>query len=293
METIVANQGSRRAPVRRARGPAGREARRGPTMVTSTLLVVLALGAAACAPRQSRALEEARRDYMAAKSDPAVARYAALPLQEAGVTIDRAEQEQRRGNASEVGHLSYVARQEVAKARQIATESQARAEASALSAARDDVVVAARAQRVDAILAELAALEARETAEGLALTMRDVFFETDSAELTPAARRDLARLATYVREHPDRNVVIEGHTDSQGSDAYNDELSLRRAESVRSYLAQQGVDAARLVAQGYGERHPIASNGSADGRQQNRRVEMLVMNPGRVVTIGPTPIIVR
>lgn len=264
------------------------------TLLASAVLVALALGGVtACAPRQSRALEDARRAYLDAQSDPAVSRYAAVPLQEAALTLERAEREQRRGNASEVGHLSYVARQEVAKARQIASEKQARDEAAALSSVRDQVVVAAREQQVDAILAELAALEARETAEGLALTMRDVFFETDSAQLTPAARGDLARLATWLRDRPDRNVVIEGHTDSQGSDAYNADLALRRAQAVRAYLAQQGVEPARLLAQGYGERHPIASNASADGRRQNRRVEMLVMNPGRVVTIGTTPIIVR
>lgn len=262
-------------------------------LVTALVAAAIALGAASCAPRQSRALEDARRDYLAARSDPTVAQNAAAPLQEAGVTLERADREQRQGNRREVEHLAYVASQEVAKARQVASERRARNEAEGLSAARDDVVVAARTRQLDAILAELAALEARETAEGLALTMSDVFFEFDSAELKPAARQDLARLAAYVREYPDRNVVVEGHTDSQGSDSYNADLSARRAQAVSSFLVQQGVDPARLVAQGFGERHPIASNDSEAGRQQNRRVEMLVMNPGRVVTISATPIIVR
>lgn len=262
-------------------------------LLTALVAAAIALGAASCAPRQSRALENARRDYLAARSDPTVAQNAAATLQEAGVTLERAEREQRQGNRREVEHLSYVASQEVAKARQLASERRARNEAEDLSGARDDVVIAARTQQLDLILAELAALEARETAEGLALTMSDVFFEVDSAELKPAARQDLARLAAYVREYPDRNVVVEGHTDSQGSDSYNADLSARRAQAVSSYLVQQGVDPARLVAQGFGERHPVASNDSAAGRQQNRRVEMLVMNPGRVVTISATPIIVR
>jgi outer membrane protein OmpA-like peptidoglycan-associated protein len=261
--------------------------------LTVVMLAACTIGVVGCAPRQNRSLEEARRAYLAASSDPKVVQYAAAPLQEAGMTLDRAEVEHRRGNQSEVRHLSYVAQQEVAKARQVASERQARVESEALSAARDGVVIAAREQQLDTVLAELAALDARETAQGLALTMSDVFFEFDSAQRRPAARQDLARLAAFVREHPDRNVVIEGYTDSLGSDAYNAELSARRADSVKAFLVQQGVEPTRLIAQGFGENHPIASNDDEAGRQRNRRVEMLVMNPGRVVTISTTPIIVR
>lgn len=262
-------------------------------LLLAGLTLAIVAGATACAPRQNRALEDARRAYMDASSDPEVVQYASPALQEASITLDRAAREQKKGNRSEVNHLAYVASQEVAKARQMAQEKEARDEATALSAARDAVVLSAREQQANAILAELAALEARETAEGIALTMSDVFFETDSATLRGSARQDLTRLARFVREHPDRELVIEGHTDAEGSDAYNAELAARRADAVKAFLVEQGVPPSRLIAQGFGERYPVASNATAEGRQQNRRVEMLVTNPGRVVTLTTTPIIVR
>lgn len=258
-----------------------------------TLAAGVMIAASACAPRQNRALQDARRAYFDASSDPTVVKYASVPLQEAGVTLDRAEAKFRAGDQSEVSHLSYVSQQEVAKARQIATERQAQGESQQLSAVRDDIVVAARVKEADAVLADLAALEARETAQGLALTVRDVFFEFDRAELKPSALGDLARVASFLREHPDRNVVIEGHTDRLGSDSYNSELSRRRAASVRAYLIARGVAPSRLLSQGFGESYPIASNDSEAGRQQNRRVEMLVLNPGQVAYSTATPIIVR
>lgn len=240
---------------------------------------------AGCASRHNRALEDARLSYMSASSDPAVVQYAAAPLGEAQATLDRADRELRRGNQSEVNHLAYVAQQEVAKARQVATEKQARLESKAIAVARED--------QLDAVVAQLAALKARETEQGLVLTVSDVFFEFDKADLKPSAVQELAQVAAFVRDHPDRNVVIEGHTDSLGTDAYNVDLSQRRAQAVRSFLIAQGVAPSRLIAQGFGESYPIASNTDEAGRQQNRRVEMLVSNPGRVVTTTTTPIIVR
>jgi OOP family OmpA-OmpF porin len=259
-----------------------------------TLALATSIAAATgCAPRQNRALQDARLAYAAARNDPTVVQYAAVPLGEAGATLDRAEAKYRAGDQREVSHLSYVSQQEVAKARQMAAEKQAQVEARQLSGVRDDIVVAARVKEADAVLAELAALKARETAQGLALTVSDVFFEFDRADLKPSALADLSRVAAFLREHPDRNVVLEGHTDSLGTEHYNEELSQRRAASVKSYLVAQGVDPSRLMSQGFGEGFPIASNDSEGGRQQNRRVEMLVLNPGSVVSLSATPIIVR
>jgi len=257
------------------------------------LASAVALVAAGCAPRQNRALEDARMAYLDARSDPAVVQYAAAPLQQAETTLDRAERKHRDGDPEETRHLAYVAQQEVARARQIATEKQARAQAAALSDSREKVVLEAREQEVARLLAELAALQARETEQGVLLTLSDVFFEFDKADLTPGATQDLARLAQFLTQHPDRTMVIEGHTDSVGSDAYNMELSRRRADAVKAFLVARGVSPRQLVAQGFGESFPVASNADAPGRQQNRRVEMLVMNPGREVTISSTPIIIR
>lgn len=99
-------------------------------------------------------------------------------------------------------------------------------------------------------------------------------FKTNSAELNDEAFGKLDLIVTYMKEHPAKRIIIEGHTDNQGSAAYNKRLSLKRAEAVKAYLVSKGIDAGRIEVIGYGEERPIADNGTADGRQANRRVEI-------------------
>ena len=102
----------------------------------------------------------------------------------------------------------------------------------------------------------------------------------DKATLKPGATRDLDRLARFLKEYPDRAVLVEGHTDNTGSDAHNLTLSEQRAESVRSYLIKDGVAEQRVLARGYGKAYPIAGNDTASGRQRNRRVEIVILHAG-------------
>ena len=106
------------------------------------------------------------------------------------------------------------------------------------------------------------------------LTLEGVNFITDSAELTPGSKRVLNRVANSLKEWSEVDVEIEGHTDNVADDAYNMDLSQRRAESVRAYLISRGVSASRLTAKGYGETRPVASNNTPEGRAHNRRVEL-------------------
>lgn len=276
-------------PTRRAGGRGGAALR----VAGIATVVLCAVAASGCAPPHNQALEDARLAYMDARSDPTVVKYAPEPLQEAGVTLDHAEAKYRAGDQAETSHLAYVSRQEVAKARAVASEKQAQSESQRLAATRADLADAARAKEADAAVAALAALNARETEQGLELTVSDVLFQFDKAELKPSALPDLARVATFLQDHPDRNVVIEGYTDSVGTASYNLDLSRRRAMAVRSFLVAQGIAPSRLLAQGFGEGYPVASNATEAGREQNRRVEMLVLNPGRVVSLSTTPIIVH
>ena len=108
------------------------------------------------------------------------------------------------------------------------------------------------------------------------LVLRGVNFATDSAAIDPASAVVLDVAADQLRGRPGVSVVVEGHTDSTGSEAHNQALSQRRADSVRSYLVRKGVPAAQLTARGFGESNPIASNDTADGRAMNRRVELEV-----------------
>jgi outer membrane protein OmpA-like peptidoglycan-associated protein len=119
-------------------------------------------------------------------------------------------------------------------------------------------------------------LETKETARGLIVNVSDVLFDTGSANLKPGAREKLARVAGILATQPDLHIVIEGHTDSVGTDDYNQRLSDRRAAAVRMYLLQQKITPGAVESHGFGESRPVASNDTAAGRQQNRRVEMVV-----------------
>jgi outer membrane protein OmpA-like peptidoglycan-associated protein len=106
--------------------------------------------------------------------------------------------------------------------------------------------------------------------------MPDVLFETNRYALRPAARESLAKVAGILLAYPDLRLEVDGHTDSVGADAYNQQLSEKRADSVRDYLVQQGIPIASVTVQGFGKTQPVASNATAAGRQQNRRVELVV-----------------
>jgi outer membrane protein OmpA-like peptidoglycan-associated protein len=121
-------------------------------------------------------------------------------------------------------------------------------------------------------------LQAKVTDRGLVLTLGDVLFTTGTATLNMGAGTQLSKLAGFLNNHADRTAQIDGYTDSVGSDEYNQGLSQRRADSVKSYLVNQGIAAGRLVATGKGESSPVGDNASETGRQQNRRVEVIIAN---------------
>ena len=135
---------------------------------------------------------------------------------------------------------------------------------------------ASAAERATALEAELADLQAKQTERGLVLTLGDVLFDTAQASLKAGAGSTLDRLAQFMRDYPDRQVMIEGHTDSRGSDEYNRDLSERRADAVRDALVDRTIESGRVRSVGLGETYPVASNDSDAGMQQNRRVEIVI-----------------
>ncbi len=133
-------------------------------------------------------------------------------------------------------------------------------------------------------------LQTRDSARGLIVNMSDVLFDSSSFTLKGAAREKLAKIAGIVLAYPGLNLQIEGHTDSVGGDQFNQRLSEQRAGSVRDYLVQQGVPATTITARGYGKTQPVASNDTAEGRAQNRRVELVVTGEAIGGTLsGPKP----
>ena len=166
---------------------------------------------------------------------------------------------------------------------------QARGDADSARLAADEEREHALAARMEAeqeraenarLRAELGQAQTRVTERGVVLTLGDVLFEVGKSDLKPGATRSLDKLVAALRRDPEMAVTIEGHTDSTGKRASNVELSKRRANAVRSYLAAKGVGGQRIKAAGLGPDFPVATNATAEGRQRNRRVELLVQNDG-------------
>lgn len=135
------------------------------------------------------------------------------------------------------------------------------------------------AEQAQSLEQQLTELEAEQTERGWVLTLSDVLFDFDRAELNPGAATTIDRLARFLEENPDRKIAIEGHTDSSGSAAYNRELSRQRAEAVRQALVERGIASNRIEVRALGEEFPVATNDTDAGRQLNRRVEIVLSDP--------------
>jgi OmpA-OmpF porin, OOP family len=252
-----------------------RAAGRAVVVGTAALLV-------ACAGRSSESLEEARGAVGDARASQQVVAYAPEELQEAEAALDRAESAAGGGaDQDELDHLAYLAEQRAEVAQAIAAERVALAEIEDLGGERDALLLDARDRHIQVLETELAELQAERTERGLVVTLSDdLLFDVDQAELKPGGQQQLARIADFLRNHPDRSVVVEGHTDSTASESYNLALSQRRANAVEDFLITQGIEPTRIGARGYGEQLPVASNETTAGRQQNRRVEVVVLDAG-------------
>ncbi len=253
------------------------------------LLVPLLLVLPACqtaAPEASQAmLQEARQAVAKARQQP---RPAQLELARAEETLAQAEQAwQKTRDGEEVRHLAYLARQRAQLAINLSEQRAAEAQLADSAGERERILADARArqaqagqiqaqQQAEALKQELQSLRAQQTSKGLVVTLQDVLFDSGKAELKPQARRVVERLAEVMTKHPERRLRLEGYTDSVGSETFNLNLSQQRADAVRRALLAQGVPNQRLEVAAEGEAYPVASNDTPEGRQQNRRVEVVV-----------------
>jgi outer membrane protein OmpA-like peptidoglycan-associated protein len=277
--------------------------RRGGKTVPVILLSSLLLTACATAPESPPAALDVRQKLTELQSNPAMAGNARIELRDAEAAVELAEQPLDSNEAALAGHRVYMADRMVEIARATATTRQMEVERERIGEERDAARLAARTREVErarqeaqsARSSELAAtamsaksaeelqrqideLEAKATERGLVLTLGDVLFATGSADLQGGSNRNLEKLVDFLNTYPDRDVLIEGHTDNVGSAQFNQTLSLQRAESVRRYLTDHGVQDRRLTVSGLGLERPVAGNETAMGRQQNRRVEVVIEN---------------
>ncbi|OYT90159.1 MAG: flagellar motor protein MotB [Burkholderiales bacterium PBB3] len=197
------------------------------------------------------------------------------------------EANQANANAQQAQLAAQMAQQDAARAQAQAEQAQRNTQDAqrAAEAARAKTAEAeARAAQLEAKLdAQLAELAAKKTERGIIITLGDVLFGTDKSSLTPDGMRSAQKLADVLTQNPTRTVLVEGHTDSTGAAAYNQELSSRRAASVRDALMQMGIASQRVSVRGYGADYPAAGNDSAAGRQLNRRVEIVLSDATGVI----------
>jgi outer membrane protein OmpA-like peptidoglycan-associated protein len=233
---------------------------------------------------RTREADAAQRSAEASqRSAEAAQRNAQLSQRESEASQRQSQASQRESEASQRQSDASQRSAEAAQ-RQAATEKQAAndAQLTAQAALQQTQAAESRARRLEEQLKEL---QAKKTDRGMVVTLGDVLFDTNEAQLKSGGMRSVQKLADFFKQYPQRKVMIEGFTDSTGGIARNQELSDNRAGAVRTALLGMGVGTERITSRGYGESYPVATNDTAAGRQLNRRVEIVVSDDGG--TIAP------
>jgi len=278
---------------------------------------LLLLFIAGCGPSQKEMMakdqmDRAKKAYAEAKANPNVEAYAPMELQEAGKAVQEAEKAKETEDILQLGYIAErktqfaltiadgkVAERDIdklnvekaemnakkqtleAERARVAAAAETEKAAKAKSAAEMEAAKAAKAKaESDQLMKELASLKAQQTERGIVLTIGDVLFATGKADLSANADKSVAKLAEFLKKNPNRNVLIEGHTDSVGKDDSNLALSQKRADSVKAKLVADGIEAGRITTVGYGKKFPVASNDTKAGKAQNRRVDVVILNEG-------------
>lgn len=280
---------------------------------TPILLAIAALvGACSSGPATTSLLDQTRSDYRMAQSNPNVASYASLEMKQAGDALAQANAAASGNDSAEkIDKLAYLAKQKIALTQEVAKQKSAEAEVVSAGKQRDQIRLDQRTTEADQakasaekskmaaqvaqgeaadaqrktqeaqaraaqLEAQLADLAAKKTERGMVITLGDVLFGTDLARLNVEGMRTAEKLANVLQKNPQRTVLVEGFTDSTGTAAHNQDLSERRATAVRGALQELGVARERVAIRGYGETYPIAANDTAQNRQLNRRVEIVL-----------------
>ncbi|WKJ92279.1 OmpA family protein [Methylomonas montana] len=285
------------------------------------LTLIAAAIISGCSSVPNASLIDAHNTFNNARINSEVGTLAELEMKQADDTLKKADRAYAEDDEDEsVTHLAYIATQQVAIAQATAKRKTAETAVNSAEGKRNQVRLDARtaeadaanrqaelsqqtvdrqatelvraginSERDEALIAQqnilINELNAKKTARGLVITLGDVLFRTNKAQLQSGGLRNIDKLGEFLMQYPDYKVLVEGYTDSRGSDELNQELSDRRAYAVRTALVDGGVNSDRIRTRGYGEEYPVADNDTAASRQLNRRVEIILSDEkGNIAT---------
>jgi outer membrane protein OmpA-like peptidoglycan-associated protein len=274
------------------------------TRIFCTAALAATLAACSSIPDRNAALEQARSQLSTAQNDPRVAALAPDELKQASDSLRAADQAWNdHGSLAQVDHLAYIASQRVVIAKETASSKDSQSVTAGAAAERDktrlalrtneadmaqqqlamsqqsnaqkNIELAANQAQVNSLETQLKDLNAKKTDRGMVVTLGDVLFDSGKSRLLPTGAHNMAKLSDFFKRNPQRKASIEGYTDSVGGASANQALSEQRAHAVMAALVNLGVPTDRLSTQAFGEASPVADNGTAAGRQLNRRVEIV------------------
>lgn len=291
-----------------------------PVLAPTLLVMTLLVSACATTPRSTGLLEQTRSDYAMARNNPNVERLAPIEMEQATVAMNHANAASNQDDSAvEIDKLAYIAKDKIAQANEVTKQKLAERQIAQTAKERDQMILTQRTSEADkakqdaaqsqlttqaalaaaadsqrqaadaqaqaaALKAQLDDLSAKQTERGLVITMGDVLFGTDLSNLNSEGMRSAQKLADVLNKNPQRTVLVEGYTDSTGSSSHNQELSERRAMSVRTALVGMGISGDRVLTRGYGQSFPVAANDTSANRQMNRRVEIVLSDAnGKII----------
>lgn len=238
------------------------------------LLALVLLSGCATTTVDEATMQQAEAALRSVQQDAQINANAPAAVRQASESYAAAQAAAGQGEADRAEHFAYMTVKNAELARTLSRERMAVAQRQQMANQSAQLRLQAAQTRAEDLTQQLQAREAERTRTGTVIATYDLPFATGSASLQPGAATRLQALVNYLQQRPNERVEVRGHTDSVGPGEFNQRLSQARADAIRSYLVSQGIDAARISAVGMGESFPIATNETATGRAQNRRVEI-------------------
>ena len=266
-------------------------------MLKIFLIIILVTTICSCAstPKNYAPLNDAKAALEKTKAEPGINEVASVTLFEADEQIKQAETALGANDTASADHHIYVATRKQQISQELLLKHQQEQELARLKQQQLEMIAHARRneskraqtqtqqaqQRIQELEQALGHYKAEETSRGTILVINDLLFNSGGATLQPQSQRRLEPLVQYLQGNAQREIIIEGHTDSIGNPEVNKRLSLQRADTVMEYLLSRGIEPSRVETRGFGEEVPVATNTTNAGRALNRRVEVVIKTPGQ------------